>query len=84
MIRKLTLFSAAFCQVGLVAVNVYQISHRHFGGAFVVGFLISLLWSFNIKGVAFGDRTDRVVYCLGAACGTVMGMLLSILLYNNI
>ena len=82
--KPLTLFGAAFCQVGLVSINIYQVSHRHFVGAFFVGFLISLFWTFNIKKVVFGNKMDRIVYCLGAATGTVIGMFISIALYNNI
>ncbi len=82
--NKLKLFLSALCQVGLVSVNIYQISHKYYLGAFIVGFLISLFWSFNIKGIAFGNKMDRLIYCLGAAIGTLCGMLLSTLLYNQI
>lgn len=84
MTKKILLFIAAFCQVGLVSINIYQVSHRHFIDAFVVGFLISFFWSFSIKRIAFGDIWDRIIYCLGAAVGTVIGMYLSIFLYTKV
>jgi hypothetical protein len=81
MNKRLLLFLAAFCQVGLVTINVYQIANKHYVGAFFVGFAISAIWSFSIKGIAFGDKIDRFVYCMGAAFGTSFGMLLSTIIY---
>ncbi len=79
---KYYLFIAALLQVGCVSLNVYQVSHRYFIGAFIVGFLISILWSFNVKRISFGTTWDRVIYALGAATGTVLGILISHLLYS--
>ena len=64
-----------FCLVFLVATNTVQVSHEHYGGALVVGFLISWLWwanahKPNVRGAA-------VAYGLGAAVGTVSGMAFS-------
>lgn len=61
-----------FCIVFLTATNVVQVSHGHYDGAFVVGFLISWLWwgnahKPNVPGAA-------LAYGVGAACGTVAGM----------
>ena len=82
MNKGLKLFLAAFSQVGLVSVNIYQVSHQYYIGAFIVGFLISVLWTFNVKGIAFGSAWDRILYSLGAATGTVCGIVLSNILYN--
>ena len=61
-----------FCLVFLVATNTVQVSHEHYEGAFVVGFVISWLWWKN------SHKQDvpgaGVAYGLGAACGTVAGM----------
>jgi hypothetical protein len=70
------LFAQGWIYVGLQATNIAQIAKRHFVGAFVVGFLISWLWSWNVKGVAFRSGWGAVFYALGAGCGTVFGMLL--------
>ena len=82
MNKGLKLFLAAFSQVGLVAVNIYQVSNQYYIGAFIVGFLISILWSFNVTKIAFGNIVDRILYSLGAATGTVCGIVLSNILYN--
>jgi hypothetical protein len=42
--------------------------------------MISLIWSWNVKKVAFGTISDRVVYALGAAFGSVIGLLVSTLI----
>jgi hypothetical protein len=68
------LFFRAYIQVGLVAINTYQLAHGYYLGAFIVGFLISLVWSYNVKSMAFGSFADKVSYALGAACGTVTGL----------
>lgn len=73
-----SLFGRAFLQVSLVALNVTQIARGHMGGAFVVGFLISLLWFFNARSAGRSDAPGAAwCYALGAGCGTVAGMLLS-------
>jgi hypothetical protein len=71
------LFLRGFVLVSLVAANTTQIAQRHFGGAFIVGMGVSLVWWWNssskrpeIPGAAFA-------YAVGAACGTVTGMYLA-------
>jgi hypothetical protein len=75
------LLISGYVQVLLVAVNVYQISHGHYIGALIVGFLISLVWTFNVKSIALGTWTDRIAYSLAAAAGTMTGMALPQLFY---
>lgn len=74
---KVGLFTTGLVQVLLVAVNSYQIPHQKWLGAFIVGFLISLIWSWNVKRIAFGSTLDRFMYAFGAATGTLAGMFLS-------
>ena len=71
------LFTQGCVYVGLQAANVVQLARHHYTEAFVVGFLISLLWSWNVKGVAARGGWGGVVYASGAAVGTVLGMFLS-------
>jgi len=72
------LFTRAFVQVFLVAVNVSQIAAGHYVGAFLVGGAISWLWFSNAKTAGRSeDAWGRVVYSTGAALGTVAGMGLS-------
>lgn len=70
-----------FVQVLLVSINVYQISHGHYLGAVIIGFGISLTWTFNIRSVAFGGWKERLVYSGSAAVGTLTGMILPQLFY---
>lgn len=68
------LFGQGVVYVGLQAANVVQLARHHYVGAFIVGFLISLLWSWNVKGVAFRSGWGGVVYAFGAAVGTILGL----------
>lgn len=84
MVKKfITLFLTGFVQVFLVSVNVYQVAHQKYLGAFIVGFFISLIWCFNIRSIAFGNWLDRLAYCLGAAFGTSCGILITNLYYET-
>ena len=72
-----SLFMRGVVYVGLQAANVVQLSKHHYVGAFVVGFLISLLWSWNVKDVAARGGWGGVVYAAGAALGTVLGLFIA-------
>ena len=77
MTNQLSLFITAFLQVALVSMNVMFISVGHIAMMLVTGFLISLVWTLNVKRVAFGMWRDRFVYATGAMFGTLIGYLLS-------
>jgi hypothetical protein len=72
----LVLFGQGLVYVGLQATNVVQLARQHYIGAFVVGVLISWLWGWNVKGVAFRNGWGGFIYSLGAGIGTVCGMFL--------
>lgn len=82
MYPRTMLFITGFSQVCLVGINTWQISHQKWVGCMVVGFFISLLWSFNVKKIAFGTHTDRCVYAVGAALGTLAGLAAATLFYE--
>jgi hypothetical protein len=67
------LFITGFVQVFFVAINTYFISRQFYLGVFSCGFMISLIWSWNVKKIAFGTWTDRLYYASGAAFGSVAG-----------
>lgn len=46
-------------------------------GIFVVGFLISLLWTFNVSRIAVSTMKQKITYSLGAGTGAVCGVLIS-------
>lgn len=77
-----SLFSTGFLQVVLVAINTYQIANNKLLGALVVGFLISFVWSLNVKRVAFGSTIDRIVYASGAGIGSAAGLLVANAFYG--
>jgi hypothetical protein len=71
-----TLFLTGWIQVVLVAINTWQIPNEKYIGSVFVGFLISFVWTFNVKKIAFGTLLDRVVYSSGAMVGVLSGMLI--------
>ena len=73
--QEIELFLSGMIQVLLVAVNTYQLAHYKILGSLIVWFLISFVWSFNVKRVAFGKIGDRIIYASGAACGIVVGLI---------
>ena len=75
--KRTTLFLTGLIQVYFVAVNTYFIAQKYLIGAFMASFIISFIWSYNVKNVAFGTNKDRVAYSAGAAIGTVLGILTS-------
>ncbi|VDH05841.1 hypothetical protein [Bergeyella zoohelcum] len=66
-----TLFLTGFTQVFLVVLNTYFIAKDFILGLLICGFLISYIWSHNVKKVAFGSEKQRVIYSLGAMCGSL-------------
>jgi hypothetical protein len=79
---EVSLFLSAGLQVLLVAVNTYQLAHKKWVGCVIVGFLISFIWTFNVKKISIGSLRDRIFYAAGAATGTLAGLLLSIYVYE--
>ena len=77
MTDKLKLFTTGMIQVLFVVMNTYFISRQYWQGVLVCGFLISIIWSWNVKRVAFGDWQDRIFYSMGAAFGSLVGLFIS-------
>lgn len=71
------LFGTGFLQVFFVGLNTYFIAHSAVVGNVVSGFLISYIWTRNVKRAAFGDEKDRWFYASGAALGSVSGALVA-------
>lgn len=84
MTDYLRIFGRGFLIVFLTSTNVYQVSHRHFSGAFVVGVLISVVWWSNARTSGRSDLPGAgLCYGLGAGTGTIAGMALATLLYSG-
>jgi len=75
--KKAILFTTALTQVMLVAMNVRFIATGQVVAMLIIGFLISLVWTFNISKVAFGTIWDKVTYATGAMVGTGIGFWIS-------
>ena len=71
------LFITAFIQVFLVSANTYFIANKFFIGIAIAGFGISWFWTANVKGVAFGNKKAKLIYCFGAMAGGLSGVLFS-------
>jgi len=72
--QNTSLFITGFSQVSLVALNTLLLAKEIYIGVVIVSFLISFIWSFNVKKVAFGSMRDRLVYSLGASIGGLTGL----------
>jgi hypothetical protein len=78
------LFITGFFQVLFVAINTYFLSKEFYVGVIICGFIISLIWSWNVKKIAFGSKTDRLIYAAGAGFGSFMGLVISVLFFKGI
>lgn len=68
------IFLTSFFQIGLVAINTYLITHLCWVGVFVVSFMISLLWAYNVSKVAISKPKEKLIYAFGAGCGAITGL----------
>jgi hypothetical protein len=76
------IFMQSFFQIGLVAVNTMLISKGIIIGVFIVSFLISLLWAFNVSKVAVSTINQKLIYATGAGCGAVFGLSIITLIFK--
>ena len=70
------LFTTGFLQVFFVVINTYFISKGYLIGIIICGFIISFIWSHNVKKIAFGSEYDRFIYSLGAMSGSLIAYFL--------
>lgn len=69
--------ATGFLQVIFVAANTVFIAHYELAANFITAFLISLIWTHNVKKIAFGDEGDRLAYATGAAFGSLAGTMIA-------
>ena len=79
--NRIALFATGFSQVFLVVLNTYFITREFLLGILACGFLISFVWSHNVKKVAFGSEWDRIIYSLGAMTGSILAFYFGKLIY---
>lgn len=58
-----------------MSVNICFLSLGSVAGVLVASFLVSLIWSINVRKIAFGNNMDRLIYSAAAAVGSVAGLL---------
>lgn len=76
------LFITGFLQVLFVTINTFFISRQNYTGTVIVGFGISMMWSYNVTKIAFGGLKERLIYSSGAAFGSLLGIYISSLIYK--
>ena len=75
-------FLLAWLQVTLICLNTWQIANGKILGALIVGFLISLVWTFNVQDISRSGIWTKLSYSFGAMFGTGTGLYLSIAIYG--
>ena len=74
---KLKLFTTGFLQVFFVSANTYFLAKEQYLGVSIASFMISFIWAYNVKKVAFGSFLDKFIYALGANAGALLGLFVS-------
>lgn len=74
---RIKLFLTALLQVFFVSANTYFISKSFYFGIAIAGYMISFLWTLNVKKIAISNNLDRFVYSLGAMLGGLLGVFIS-------
>lgn len=77
------LFLTAFMQVFLVSANTYFIAKLFYPGIVVAGFMISYLWTGNVKKISISGYKERFIYASGACFGGLSGVLLSMIFFDK-
>ena len=68
------LFKTGFLYVFLLSANTLAIARLFWVGIAVFGFLISYLWTVNVRRVTVSTRANRLAYAMGAMLGGVAGV----------
>jgi len=72
--RYILIFIAPYVQIMFVAINTILMVEHMVTLVFINTFLLNLIWTYNVKRVAFGNMTVNITYALGASCGSITGM----------
>ena len=68
------LYFTGLVQVALVSLNTVLLASGRAGLSVGVAFLISYVWTFNVKRAAFGSQAEKLIYSGGAASGAAVGL----------
>ena len=80
MNSNLLLYLTALLQVTLVSMNVVFITSGSIIPMLIAGFGINLIWTMNVKRIAFSVWRERIIYAFGGMSGTLIGYYLSLYL----
>jgi hypothetical protein len=61
----------------LISAKTYFVANLMWLGIAFCGFGISYIWTFNVRRVNFGSRTESFVYAFGAMSGGLAGVWLA-------
>ena len=81
--KNLLLFGTGFLQVFLISAQTWFISKSNYMFILVGGFLISFVWTINVKKIAFGNWPGRIIYSVGASIGALSGIFLAKIFTGN-
>ena len=68
------LLTTGFIQVYFVSLNTVFLANNSYLGVTFAAFMISYVWSMNVKKIAIGTNTDRLIYASGATLGSLAGL----------
>lgn len=71
---RMRIFVFGFLQVFFVSAQTWFVARSFWPGVAAGGFMISFLWTLNVKSMAFGGWIDRTVYAGGAMLGALFGL----------
>lgn len=64
-------------QVAFVSINTVFLARVNYIGVVFSAFMISFIWTSNVRKAAFGSKLDRIAYSVGATAGSLAGLFVS-------
>lgn len=71
------IFITGFLQVFFVILSTYLVQKHNLIGVGIVGFVIAIVWSFNVKRISIGTWEERLYYAFGSSFGSMLSLWLS-------
>jgi hypothetical protein len=69
-----SLLFRGWLQVFCVSVQTWFLAQNFYPGVAVGGFMISFVWTLNVRSMAIGGWSERIVYSTGAMAGALSGL----------
>jgi hypothetical protein len=77
MDNNIKLFITGAMQVMFISINTSFISRDEYIGVLGSSFIVSYLWSINVKKISVSSFKERIIYSSGASLGCISGLFLS-------